>query len=123
MGPLPAHKHETNTSIDGFNSMYAIVAHSGRQYKVEEGQELQIDYRDHTKGDTLTFDKILAVSIDGELKLGTPTVDGASVSAEVLGAEMGDKLFIQKLRRRKNSRRRTGHRQVYTRVRVDKINT
>ncbi len=103
--------------------MYAIIADSGRQYKVEEGQELTVDYRgDAAAGDKIKFEKVLAVSDGkGDLKLGSPMVEGASVDAEVLGAEKGEKLVVQKLRRRKNSRRKTGHRSVYTRVKIAKI--
>jgi large subunit ribosomal protein L21 len=102
--------------------MYAIIADGGRQYKVEEGQELTIDFRDNSAGEKLTFEQVLAVSDgQGELKLGAPTIDGASVEAEVLGAEKGKKLVVQKIRRRKNSRRKTGHRSVYTKVKIAKI--
>jgi len=104
--------------------MYAIIADGGRQYKVEEGQELAIDFRDVSAGEKLTFEKILAVSSgDGDFKLGAPTVEGASVTAEVLGMEKGEKLVVQKLRRRKNSRRKTGHRSVYTRVKIAEISS
>ncbi len=102
--------------------MYAIIADGGRQYKVEEGQELTIDFREISAGEKLTFEKVLAVSDgQGDLKLGAPTLDGVSVQAEVLGAEKGEKLVVQKIRRRKNSRRKTGHRSVYTRVKIAKI--
>ncbi|MBP90789.1 MAG: 50S ribosomal protein L21 [Planctomycetaceae bacterium] len=101
--------------------MYAIIVDGGRQYKVEEGQVLDVDYRDITKGDALRFEKVLAVSGDNGLKLGSPAVAGASVSAEVVGAKQGEKLVVQKLRKRKNSRRKTGHRQLYTRVKISKI--
>ncbi|MEM8944092.1 MAG: 50S ribosomal protein L21 [Planctomycetota bacterium] len=102
--------------------MYAIIADGGRQLKVEEGQELTIDFRDTPAGEKLTFDKVLAVSDGaGDLKLGAPTLDGASVEAEVLGAEKGKKLVVQKIRRRKNSRRKTGHRSIYTKVKIAKI--
>ena len=101
--------------------MYAIIADGGRQYKVEEGQEVEVDFRELAKGDELTFDRVLAVGGDGEVKVGTPQVEGVSVSAEVLGVSFGDKLTIQKFRKRKNSRRRTGHRQMHTRVRINKI--
>ena len=101
--------------------MYAIIADGGRQYRVEEGQELEVDYRDVHKGDELRFDRVLAVTGDSGLQLGKPVVDGVTVTAEVLGVEFGDKLTVQKLRRRKNSRRRTGHRQMYTKVRISKI--
>ena len=101
--------------------MYAIIATDGRQYKVEEGQEIQVDLREAKEGDKVTFDRVLLVSGGGSVKLGQPTVAGASVTAEVLGQEMGDKVYIQKIRRRKNFRRRTGHRQMYTRVRIEAI--
>jgi large subunit ribosomal protein L21 len=101
--------------------MYAIIVDGGRQYKVEEGQELDVDYRDLPKGEELTFDRVLALSGDDGVQLGQPTLDGASVTAEVLGPANGPKLTVQKLRRRKNSRRRTGHRQLYTKVRINKI--
>lgn len=101
--------------------MYAIFADSGKQFRVEEGQELQVDYRDAKPGETLEFDDVLIVSGDGETKVGTPKLEGAKVEATVVGATHGPKLVIQKLRRRKNSRRRTGHRQIYTTVRITGI--
>ncbi len=101
--------------------MYAIIADGGRQYRVEEGQELQVDYRDVPAGQQLQFDKVLALRNDEGLLIGRPTVDGAAVTAQVVGPELGKKLVVQKLRRRKNSRRRTGHRQLHTRVRIEKI--
>jgi large subunit ribosomal protein L21 len=101
--------------------MYAIIADGGRQYTVREGDELDVDFRNASHGDPLEFDRVLAVSDDNGLKLGQPTVAGAKVSAKVLGPQLGKKLIIQKLRRRKNSRRKTGHRQLHTRVRIQKI--
>jgi len=102
--------------------MYAIISDGGRQYKVEEGQELAVDFRDCSVGDKLTFDRVLAVSSGkDDLKLGAPTVAGAKVEAEVLGAAKGDKLVVQKLRRRKNFRKKFGHRSIYTRVKIAKI--
>ena len=101
--------------------MYAVIAHDGRQYKVEEGQELEIDYHDMAKGDTVTFDKVLAYGDGTDTRIGRPTLEGATVTAEVLGLAQGPKLVVQKLRRRKNFRRKTGHRQMYTRVRIEKI--
>lgn len=103
--------------------MYAIFVDGGRQYKVEEGQELALDYRDIATGEELKFDRVLAVGTEGGLHLGAPRVDGASVTAEVIGVQLGEKLTIQKLRRRKNERRKRGHRQLYTRVRIRRIET
>jgi large subunit ribosomal protein L21 len=102
--------------------MYAIIAADGRQYKVQSGDEIQIDLRDGAQaGDAISFDNILLVSGPGGVKVGKPTVAGASVAAEVVDQEMGEKIYIQKMRRRKNFRRRTGHRQKYTRVRIGAI--
>ena len=101
--------------------MYAIIVDGGRQYRVEEGMEIDIDFRDIAEGENLTFGKVLAVGGDDGMKLGAPTLDGASVTASVLGTTRDKKLYIQKFRRRKNSRRRTGHRQSHTRIRIDSI--
>ena len=102
--------------------MYAIIADGGRQFRVEEGQELAIDYRqDLSTGDKLTFGDVLAIRNDAGLQIGQPNVAGASVSAEVIGVEQGPKLVIQWFSRRKNARRRTGHRQIHTTVRITKI--
>lgn len=101
--------------------MYAIISDGGHQYKVEEGQTLEIDFRKLEPGSELTFEKVLAVSGDGGLKLGTPIVDGAKVVAKVIGETKGEKIYIQKFRRRKNSKRRTGHRQKYVKVQISSI--
>jgi large subunit ribosomal protein L21 len=101
--------------------MYAIIADGGRQLKVEEGQELDLAYRDVAKGEKLTFDRVLAVGGADDVKLGSPLVDGASVTAEIIGTTQGPKVEVQKIRRRKNSRRHTGHRAMYTRVKIEKI--
>ena len=101
--------------------MYAIISDGRRQYRVEEGQEIVIDYRDVPAGEKFKFEEVLAVGGDGDTKLGLPLVKGASVAAEVIGPEKGEKLVIQKMRRRKNFLRKTGCRQVFTRVRVGKI--
>ena len=101
--------------------MYAIIANGGRQFKVEEGQELDIDYRDLPAGTEVEFDQVLAVRDEESTRLGHPTIEGATVTAEVIGATQSKKLVVQKFRRRKNSRRKTGHRQLYTRVKIGKI--
>jgi len=101
--------------------MYAIITDGSRQYKVEEGQELVVDYRDVPAGQKVKFDSVLAVGGDGDAKLGAPLVKGASVTAEVLGPTQGDKIVIQKLRRRKNFRKKTGFRAIRTRVKIAKI--
>jgi len=101
--------------------MYAIVEEGGRQYKVEEGQQLDIDLCDVSTGDTFQFERVLALRTDEGLQVGKPVLEGATVAAEVIGVTMGKKLVVQKLRRRKNYRRKTGHRQLFTRVRINKL--
>ncbi len=102
--------------------MYAIIEDGGRQFKVEEGLEFDIDFRDLPAGEEITFDRVLAYRDDDGFKVGQPTIESASVSADVLGVEQGPKLVVQKIRRRKNFRRKTGHRQLHTRVKISKIN-
>jgi large subunit ribosomal protein L21 len=102
-------------------AMYAIIKHGSRQFRVEKGQEIEIDYREAGSGDAVTFDKVLAAGTGADLKFGTPLLSGATVSAEVIGTVQGPKLVVQKFRRRKNSRRKTGHRQIYTKVRITDI--
>lgn len=101
--------------------MYAIIEDGGRQFKVEEGQEVEIDFRDLPGGQEITFDRVLALRSDDGLKVGQPALEAARVTAEVLGLAQGPKLYIQKFRRRKTYHRRTGHRQLYTRVKISKI--
>jgi large subunit ribosomal protein L21 len=101
--------------------MYAIIDQDGRQYQVAAGDVLKIDLRDDAVGTTLTFDRVLAVCDGPNTKIGQPTVAGAVVRAEVLGKRPEKKLVVQKLRRRKNSRRKTGHRQWMTEVKITAI--
>jgi len=101
--------------------MYAIISEGGRQLKVEEGQQLDVDYRDLPVGEQVKFDRVLAYRDDAQFKVGQPVVEGASVTAEVLAVVQGPKLVVQKARRRKTYRRKTGHRQLYTRVKISKI--
>lgn len=101
--------------------MYAIIQEDGRQLRVEEGQHLDLDYRGVPVGEQLTLDRVLAYRDDEGLKVGQPLLESASVTAEVVGVTQGPKLTVQKIRRRKNSRTKTGHRQMYTRVKISKI--
>ena len=102
--------------------MYAIIVDGGRQYRVEPGQKLDIDLRsDVGAGDTIEFDQVLAIGGDEGLQLGSPSVPGAKVTATVVGTEKGEKIYVEKFRRRKNYHRRTGHRQRYTRIEIGQI--
>jgi large subunit ribosomal protein L21 len=101
---------------------YAVVCNGGRQYRVTEGMILDIDYREGLEtGSEVVFDRVLALSDGTSFRLGTPALAGVAVSAKVVGVAKGDKIYIQKFRRRKNSKRRTGHRQKYTRIEFGKL--
>jgi len=101
--------------------MYAIIVDGGKQYKVREGQEVTIDFREAQSGDKVTFDRVLASSDGTNIKIGQPVLTGALVEAEIVGIEQGPKLVVQKFRKRKNSKRRTGHRQIHSVVKINKI--
>lgn len=108
--------------------MYAVIEESGGQRKVNEGEEILIDLHNHGEneaGDSITFDKVLLIGADdaSSSKIGQPYVSGASVTAEVIDPEFkGEKLHIYKFKPKKGYKRKTGHRQRYTRVKVTKIN-
>ena len=102
--------------------MYAIIDEGGRQFKVTGGDTIQID-RTVDEGETkVTFERVLLVGGDGASKIGAPLVAGATVIAEVLGETKGPKIDIFKYKRRKGYRRRQGHRQGYTSVKITGIN-
>jgi len=101
--------------------MYAVVTTGGKQYRVEAGSELVIERLAEDAGASVTFDRVLLIG-DGEaVTIGTPTVDGASVSGTVLGEELGPKLIIFKFKQKATYRRTRGHRQHLVRVRIDEI--
>jgi len=101
--------------------MYAIIEDSGTQLRVEEGQTIQIDTRDAAPGDSVTFDRVLLLGDQKGARVGKPVLEGAKVTAEVLGPDKGPKLEVVKVRRRKRSRTHVGHRQSYLTVRITTI--
>jgi len=101
--------------------MYAVVKTGGKQYRVAANDVIQVERLDADAGDVVTFDDVLMVGGDGTVKIGNPRVDGAAVKAEVLEQAKGPKLIIFKKRRRKNSRRKAGHRQQLTVLRIKDI--
>lgn len=104
--------------------MFAIVENGSRQHRVTPGLTFVIDYQsDASPGDSVTFDRVLLANGGGASKIGQPLIEGATVEAEVTHPlTMGPKLEVQKIRRRKNSRTHTGHRQKHTTVKVTAIN-
>jgi len=103
--------------------VYAVIEDSGQQFQVQEGDVLDVDLRDLAEDQTeIEFDRVLLVSGDGSVNVGTPVVAGAKVLAEIVAPLVkGEKVFISQFRRRKDSRRRIGHRQKFMQVRVKKI--
>ena len=101
--------------------MYAIIKTGGKQYKVAEGSEIIIEKLDAAEGDSVTFEEVLAVGEGAEIKIGRPLVDGAKVTGTVVKVGKGPKIRIFKYKHKTNYRRRQGHRQPFTKVKIDKI--
>ena len=101
--------------------MYAILDVNNRQYKVKQGQEIYVDLQEAEVGADLTFNKILLADNDGSVSIGTPSLANASVSATVLDHVKGDKVIIFKKKRRKGYRVKKGHRQQFTKIRIESI--
>ncbi|MBE5919880.1 MAG: 50S ribosomal protein L21 [Pseudobutyrivibrio sp.] len=101
--------------------MYAIIATGGKQYKVSEGDIITIEKLGVEAGEKVTFDQVLAVS-DKELKVGAPTVEGASVEASVVKEGRGKKVIVYKYKRKTGYHKKNGHRQAFTQVKIEKIN-
>lgn len=103
-------------------NMYAIIKDGGRQFKVEVDKKLAINFRGPLEpGTVVEFSDVLAIGDDENVRIGQPTVEGAKVVAEVVSEMKGPKLVIAKFRRRKNSKRKTGHRQIYTLIKIKEI--
>lgn len=101
--------------------MYAIVEDGNKQYKVEAGKKVVIELRDLEAGSAIEFDKVVFMNDQDNAVIGQPYVAGAKVSATVLGKVYGPKVYPMQFRRRKNSRRRIGHRQGYLEVAINEI--
>ena len=101
--------------------MYAILETGGKQYKVENGDVIYIEKLDAAEDDVVTFDKIVAIHNDKELKTGAPYLKGATVEAKVLKNGKGKKIRVFTYRPKKGSKRAMGHRQPYTKVQIEKI--
>ena len=102
--------------------MFAVIRTGGKQYRVTPNAVLKVEKLDAEAGGTVTFNDVLAVGVDGNLTIGSPTVADASVTATVIAQDRLDKVIIFKKRRRQNSRRRNGHRQHVTVLRIGGIN-
>ena len=102
--------------------MYAVVKIKGQQFRVEPGHKLQVPLMDAEAGADVTFDEVMLVADGDDIKVGSPNLEGASVTAEVLGHGRSRKVVVFKKKRRKNYRRKKGHRQPFTEVSIKGIN-
>ena len=101
--------------------MYAVLSSGGKQYRVEPGSTLTIEKLTEEAGASVTFDRVLLIADGDDVTVGTPIVSGATISATILGEELGPKIVVFKFKQKAKYRRRTGHRQHLTRVRIDEI--
>jgi large subunit ribosomal protein L21 len=101
--------------------MYAIVETGGKQYKTQPGEVLRVEKLTGEVGDSVTFDKVLMLGADDEVRVGNPLVDGARVTGRIVNQGKGRKIVVFKFKRRKHSRVRKGHRQPFTAVQIDAV--
>lgn len=102
--------------------MYAIIETGGKQYKVTEGDVVFIEKLDVEEGAEVTFDKVLMAGEGDAVKVGAPVVEGATVTAKALKNGKAKKVIVFKMKRKKNERKKKGHRQPYTKVEITAIN-
>ena len=101
--------------------IYAIIETGGKQYKVSPGQSIDVDRLDVAEGDAVELDKVLLIADGDKVKVGTPIVDGVKVVATSQGEGKGKKIIVLKYKPKVRYRKKTGHRQLYTRLIIDKI--
>lgn len=101
--------------------MYAIIKTGGKQYKVSEGDLVRVEKLAYEVGDTVDFDQVLLVANDGDLKVGSPVVEGAKVTATVEDQNKDKKIVVYKYKPKKQYRKKHGHRQPYTLVKINSI--
>ena len=102
--------------------MCAIIVTGGKQYKVSEGDTLFVEKLNAEENDTVTFDTVLMAGEGDDVKVGAPTVEGATVEAKVIKNGKAKKIYVFKMKRKKNERTKKGHRQPFTKVEITKIN-
>ena len=101
--------------------MYAVIQTGGKQYRVAEGETLRVEKLSANTGEKISFSPLLFADDGGNVQIGQPNVSGIKVEAEVLGQGLGDKILIYKYKRRKSYRRKTGHRQPFTALKIVSI--
>ncbi len=108
--------------MKGYNKMYAVIKTGGKQYQVAVGDKLKIEQILANIGDQISIPEVLMISANGEIKVGSPIVNGASVLASIVQHGRHKKVRIFKMRRRKHYQKHQGHRQNYTEIHIDAIN-
>ena len=101
--------------------MYAVVRSGGKQHRVEPGQSIRVEKLGGEVGDTVELSEVLLVAGDGDARVGTPLVDGVKAVGTITAQRRGPKITVFKMKRRKGYKRKQGHRQAFTEVRVDRI--
>ncbi len=101
--------------------MYAVIVTGGKQYKVTEGDEIKVEKLPVEVGSEITFDQVLLVSDDGNLTTGKPYVENAKVTGSVMAQDKAKKVIVYKYRPKKDSSKKQGHRQPYTKIKINKI--
>ncbi|MBN2284620.1 MAG: 50S ribosomal protein L21 [Deltaproteobacteria bacterium] len=101
--------------------MYAVIKTGGKQYKVSEGDVLSFEKIEGNKGDVISFEEVLMVGGTDTIKIGTPLVEGAKVVGEIIAQTRGPKITVFKMKRRKGYRKKTGHRQDLTSMKIKEI--
>jgi len=102
--------------------VYAIIKTGGKQYMVNEGDVLNVEKLEVESGEKVMFEEVLAVGDNGELQIGNPVVSGAKVEATVIGSGKAKKVIVFKYKPKKDYRKKQGHRQPFTKVKIEKIN-
>lgn len=101
--------------------MYAVIQTGGKQYRVQAGNTVLIEKLDGSVGDSVEFNEVLMLSGDDSVAVGKPLLEGAKVTGQIVEQTRGKKLVVYKFKRRKDYRRRNGHRQYYTAVKIDEV--
>jgi large subunit ribosomal protein L21 len=101
--------------------VYAVIETGGKQYRVEPGDTVRVESLPGEIGDAVAFDRVLLISDDESVAVGRPVIEGARVTGEIVEHGLGEKLTVYKFKRRKNQRKRNGHRQQYTAVKINEV--
>jgi large subunit ribosomal protein L21 len=106
--------------VEGTN-IYAIIETDGKQYRITQGQTVDVDNLNVIDGDTIEFDKVLVIGDEKNATIGAPHIEGAKVTATSKGTVRGDKIIVYKFKSKVRFRKKTGHHQLFTRLAIDKI--